>query len=88
MKKLTKYFLYIFHFDLIDFRINTDEEGVVHNDICVRQVPRNAMGNVLICRMTQEIAAKEVPGLDAVVLGDVVYSIHFCLGRGRAKLSA
>ena len=51
---------------VIDSGINTDEEGVVHNDICVRQIPRNAMGDVLICRMTQEIATEEVSGLDAV----------------------
>ena len=51
---------------VINSGINTDEEGVVHDDIRVRQVPRNAMGDVLICGMTQEIAAEEVSGLDAV----------------------
>jgi len=39
MKKLTKYFLYKFHFNLIDSGINTDEEGVVHDEVCVRQIP-------------------------------------------------
>ena len=48
--------------------INTDEEGVVHDDICVRQVPRNAVGDVLIGRMAQKIAAEKVSGLDAVGL--------------------
>lgn len=51
---------------VIDSGINTDEEGVVHDEICVRQIPRNAMGDVLICGVTQEIAAEEVSGLDAV----------------------
>jgi hypothetical protein len=58
MKKLIKYFLYIFHFDLIYSWIHTDKEGVIHDEICVRQFTRNAMGNVLICWMTKEIAAK------------------------------
>ena len=58
--------MYIFHFDLIDSGINTDEEGVVHDVIRVRQIPGSAMGHTLICGMTQEIAAEEVSGLDAV----------------------
>ncbi len=55
---------------VIDSRINTDEEGVVHDEICVCQIPRNAMGDVLICGMTQEIAAEEVSGL--VKSGDTI----------------
>jgi hypothetical protein len=51
---------------VIDSGINTDEEGIVHDDICVCQIPRNAVGDVLIGRVTQEIAAEEVSGLDAV----------------------
>ena len=58
--------MYIVYLCLADSWINTDEEGVVHDEIRVRQVPRNSMGNVLICGITQEIAAEEVPGLDAV----------------------
>jgi len=61
MKKLTKYFLHKFHFNLIDSGINTDEEGVVHDDICVRQIPRNAVGNVLIGRVTQEETFAQLP---------------------------
>ena len=61
-----KYFRDVIKVDVRNAGINTDEEGVVHNEIRVRQVPRNAMGNVLICGMTQEIAAEEVSGLDAV----------------------
>lgn len=51
---------------VIDSGINADEESVAHDEICVRQVPRNAMGDVLICGVTQEIAAEEVSGFDAV----------------------
>ena len=40
--------------------INTDEEGVVHDDICVRQVPRNAVGDILIGRMAQEVSDHRV----------------------------
>ena len=54
--------------DVCNTGIDTDEEGVVHDEIRVRQVPRNAMGDVLICGMAQEIAAEEVSGLDAVGL--------------------
>ena len=50
----------------VNARIDANEEGVVHDEIRVRQVPRNAMGNVLICGVAQEIAAEEVSGLDAV----------------------
>jgi hypothetical protein len=53
---------------IVDSGINTDEEGVVHDEIRVRQIPGNAMANVPICGMTQEIAAEEVSGLDAVGL--------------------
>jgi hypothetical protein len=60
--------LYMIQSLVIDSGINTDEEGVVHDYICVRQDPRNAMGDVLICGMAQEIAAEEVSGLDAVGL--------------------
>jgi len=59
----------------IDSGINTDEEGVVHNVIRVRQLPRNAMGDVLIGRVAQEVAAEEVARFDAVgfqMRGDVV----------------
>lgn len=51
---------------VIDSGINTDEEGVTHDKTRVHQVPRNAMGNVLICGVAQEIAAEEISGLDAV----------------------
>ena len=75
--------MYIFHFDLIDSRINTDEEGVVHDYVAVAQVPRNPVGDLLIRRMTEKIAAEEVSGLDAVgfqewveLLGDILYC--FC----------
>jgi len=47
------------HLRLTYSGINTDEEGVRH-------VPRNAMDDVLICGMAQEIAAEKVSGLDAV----------------------
>jgi len=52
--------------DVRNARIEANKKGVVHDEIRVCQVTRNAMGDVQICGMTQEIAAKEVPGLDAV----------------------
>jgi len=74
-KEFIKYFLYIFHFDLIDSGINADEECVVHDEVRVRQVPGEAMGDVLIGRVAQEVAAEEVARFDAVgfqIRGDVV----------------
>jgi hypothetical protein len=52
--------------DVCNAWIKTYKESVVHDEICVRQVPGSAMRDVLICGMTQEIAAEEVSGLDAV----------------------
>jgi len=55
--------------------IEADEECVAHDEIRVRQVPGNAMGDVLICGVAQEVTAKEIPRFDAVgfqICGDVV----------------
>ena len=74
-EELIKLFLYVVQMRFRNSGINTDEEGVVHYVIRIRQVPRNAMGDVLICGVTQEIAAEKVSGLDAVgfqMCGDVV----------------
>ena len=65
-KEVIKYIFYISHLRLIDAGINTYEEGVVHDEIRVLQVPGYAMGNILVGWVTQEIAAEEVSGLDAV----------------------
>ena len=66
IKKLSKYFLYMSHLRLSDARINTDKKGVVHDHVAVAQVTRNPVRDLLICRVTQKIAAEEVSGLDAV----------------------
>jgi hypothetical protein len=57
---------YIIQLNIVNTRVDSDKKGVVHDEIRVRQLPRNAMGNVLICGVAQEIAAEEVSGLDAV----------------------
>jgi len=62
-------------FFIPDAGVEANEEGVVHDEVCVRQVPRNAMGNVLICGVAQKVAAEEVARFDAVgfqICSDVV----------------
>ncbi len=75
MKKLIKYFPYIFHFCFIDSGINTDKESVVHYYVTVAQITRNPVRDILIRRVTEKIAAEKVSGLNAVgfqMRGDVV----------------
>jgi len=52
----------------INSGIESDKEGVVHDEICVRQVSGKAMGDVLIGRVTQEIATEKVARFDSVGL--------------------
>ena len=61
--------------DVRNAGVEANEEGVVHDEVCVCQVPRNAMGNVLICGVAQKVAAEEVARFDAVgfhICSDVV----------------
>jgi len=52
--------------DVRNARINSDEEGVVHDDVGVGQIAHHAALDVFKSRVAQEIAAEEVSGLDAV----------------------
>jgi len=65
-EELIKLFLYVVQMRFRNARIEANEEGVVHDEVCVCQVPRNAIGDVQICGVAQKVAAEEVARFDAV----------------------
>jgi len=68
MEEVGKRFNYIVYFWFTDAREDSNEEGIVHNEVGVLKTAGNSVFDIHECRLTQEISCKKVAGMDFIIV--------------------